>query len=133
MSRAFDVFILRLEGLSPQLDPSVLHGLGAQLLDMKAIRHDRGTGKGWLHDPLLFAALSIVTLVTVVTENGQHPRKTLNTSSPGVEVGLGSREDRTGQPQEEPLLGNPPERLGACPRLAIVTRMCRFDSNVSIV
>ena len=52
LSRVFEVFVLLLEGLSPQLDPYVLHRLGDQLLDMEAIHHDRGAGKGLCHRPL---------------------------------------------------------------------------------
>ncbi len=42
----FEVFVLLLESRAPQLDPNVLHRLGNKLLNMEAIRHQLGTGKG---------------------------------------------------------------------------------------
>lgn len=48
LPRVFYLFVLRLEGRSPQLDSYVLHRLGDQLLDMEAICHELGAGKGLL-------------------------------------------------------------------------------------
>ena len=43
-----DGVVLLLEGRAPQLDPDVLHGLGDQLLNMEAIRHELRAGEGLL-------------------------------------------------------------------------------------
>ena len=47
-----DGVVLLLEGRAPQLDPDVLHGLGDQLLNMEAIRHELSAGEGLLDGQL---------------------------------------------------------------------------------